>query len=264
MRGIASAASCRNKIAGLLTSAPGEGLKLSGVYKRVLLKLSGEILAGSERLGLDYKPINEICGEIAEAAKAGVGIAMVVGGGNFIRGIQAADLGIERVQADQMGMLATVINALALQDVLERLGAPTRVQSAIGMSSIAEPFIRRKAISHLDEGRIVIFAAGTGSPYFSTDTAAALRASEINADCLLKATKVNGIYDKDPVKFPDAKFLPSLGYMEALRMQLKIMDAAAFSLCMDNKMPIVVFDVRQRGNLAKLLIEGERIGSTVS
>jgi uridylate kinase len=238
--------------------------KLAGAYKRVLLKLSGEILAGAERFGLNYQPINEICREIADIAKTGVEIAMVVGGGNFIRGIQAADQGIERVQADQMGMLATVINALALQDTLERMGAPTRVQTAIEMSSIAEPFIRRRAISHLENGKIVIFAAGTGSPYFSTDTAAALRASEINADCLLKATKVNGIYDKDPVKFQDAEFLPRVSYIDALRMQLKIMDAAAFSLCMDNRMPIVVFDVSQRGNLAKLMLGGENIGSTVS
>lgn len=233
-------------------------------YKRVLLKLSGEILAGGERFGLDYAAIGEICQEIAAVAKEGVEIAMVVGGGNFIRGTQAVIGGLERVQADYMGMLATTINALALQDALERLGSPTRVQTAIEMRALAEPFIRRRALRHLEKGRIVIFAAGVGSPYFSTDTAAALRASEINADCLLKATKVNGIYDDDPVASPDAKYLPEVSYVDALRMQLKIMDAAAFSLCMDNKTPIVVFDVLKKGNLAKLLLDGENIGSIVS
>lgn len=237
---------------------------MSKPYKRVLLKLSGEILAGGEHFGLNYAAISDICREIADVAKAGVEIAMVVGGGNFIRGTQGVDQGMERVQADHMGMLATIINALALQDALESLGTPTRVQTAIEMRAIAEPFIHRRALRHLEKERIVIFAAGIGSPYFSTDTAAALRASEINADCLLKATKVNGIYDKDPVAFPDAKYLPKVNYLDALRMQLKIMDAAAFSLCMDNKMPIVVFDVLQRGNLAKLLLDGEHIGSVVS
>lgn len=233
-------------------------------YKRVLLKLSGEILSGKEDLGLDYAKIREISDEIACVAREGVEIAMVVGGGNFIRGIQAVDHGMERVQADHMGMLATIINALALQDALENLGTPTRVQTAIEMRAIAEPFIRRRALRHLEKERIVIFAAGIGSPYFSTDTAAALRASEINADCLLKATKVNGIYDKDPVAFPDAKHLPTVSYIDALRLQLKIMDAAAFSLCMDNKMPVVVFDVLKKGNLARLLLDGEQIGSLVS
>jgi len=233
-------------------------------YKRVLLKLSGEILAGGDDFGLDYTEIRSICGEIAQVAREGVEIAMVVGGGNFIRGMQAVDQGMERVQADHMGMLGTIINALALQDALETLGTPTRVQTAIEMRAIAEPFIRRRALRHLEKERIVIFAAGTGSPYFSTDTAAALRASEINADCLLKATKVNGIYDKDPMAHPDAKHLPKVSYIDALRLQLKIMDAAAFSLCMDNKMPVVVFDVLKKGNLAKLLLDGEQIGSVVS
>jgi uridylate kinase len=208
--------------------------------------------------------MDEICEEISEVASAGVGIAIVVGGGNILRGSQADDLGVERVQADQMGMLATVINALALQDVLEKRGMPARVQTAVNMGAVAEPFIRKRAIKHLDRGRIVIFAGGTGSPFFSTDTAAALRASEINADRLLKATKVNGIYDKDPVKFPDAKFLPSLSYSDVLDKRLKVMDSAAFVLCMDNKIPIVVFNMLERGNLAKLLLKGENIGSTVS
>jgi uridylate kinase len=232
-------------------------------YKRVLLKLSGEILAGDEKFGLHYPKINEICGEIAEVVRSGVETAMVVGGGNFIRGARAEEEGMDRVQADQMGMLATVINALALQNALEQLGVPTRVQTAIEMRSIAEPFITRRATRHLEKGRVLIFAAGTGSPYFSTDTAAALRASEIKCDCLLKATKVDGIYDKDPVKFEDARFLREVSFTDAIAMRLKVMDGAAFSLCMENKMPVVVFDVRRRGNLGKLLIDGERVGSTV-
>jgi uridylate kinase len=235
-----------------------------GEYKRVLLKLSGEILAGDERFGLDYKFIDGICGEISRVAASGVGIAVVIGGGNILRGAQAANFGVDRVQADYMGMLATVINALALQDVLEKRGVPARVQTAINMDSVAEPFIRKRALKHLDKGRIVIFAAGTGSPFFSTDTAAALRASEINADCLLKATKVNGIYDKDPVKFPDAKFLPNLRYRDALDMQLGVMDASAVVLCENKRIRIVVFDMLTPGNLEKLLVNGENIGSTVS
>ena len=199
---------------------------------------------------------------MGEVAGEGIAISMVVGGGNIIRGAQTTS--IERAQADYMGMLGTVINALALQDTLERLGQPTRVQSAIEMRQIAETVIRRRAIRHLEKGRIVIFAAGTGSPYFSTDTTAALRASEIGADCLLKATKVDGIYDKDPAKYSDAVKLPHVSYMDALQMQLKVMDAAAFSLCQENKIPIVVFDVLKKGNLRRLLIDGENIGSMVS
>jgi uridylate kinase len=233
-------------------------------YKRVLLKLSGEILAGNDKFGLNYPVINEICSEIAEVARSGIEIAMVVGGGNFIRGVQVEEQGMDRVQADQMGMLATVINALALQNALEQLGVPTRVQTAIEMRSIAEPFIMRRAVRHLEKGRVLIFGAGTGSPFFSTDTAAALRATEIKSNCLLKATKVDGIYDKDPAKFEDAAFLQEVSFMDALRMSLKIMDGAAFSLCMENKMPIIVFDVKQSGNLKRLLIDGQRIGSTVS
>ena len=230
-------------------------------YKRVLLKLSGEILAGKERFGLDYDAVRGICAEVADVAAHGIQIAMVVGGGNIIRGAQTTS--IERAQADYMGMLGTVINALALQDVLESLGRPTRVQSAIEMRQIAETVIRRRAIRHLEKERIVIFAAGTGSPYFSTDTTAALRASEIGAECVIKATKVDGIYDKDPAVYPDAVKLPQITYMDALRMQLKVMDAAAFSLCQDNKSPIIVFDMLRKGNLRRLLIDGETIGSTV-
>lgn len=230
-------------------------------YKRVLLKLSGEILAGKERFGLDYAAVRDICAEVADVAAHGIQIAMVVGGGNIIRGAQTTS--IERAQADYMGMLGTVINALALQDVLESLGRPTRVQSAIEMRQIAETVIRRRAIRHLEKERIVIFAAGTGSPYFSTDTTAALRASEIGAECVIKATKVDGIYDKDPAVYPDAVKLPQITYMDALRMQLRVMDAAAFSLCQDNKIPIIVFDMLRKGNLRRLLIDGETIGSTV-
>ena len=240
------------------------GYILPKKIKRVLIKLSGEILAGEQQFGINYDVIREICAEIAEIAASGVAISMVVGGGNILRGAQAVTRGMERVQADHMGMLGTVINALALQDALETLCVPTRVQTAIEMRAIAEPYIRRKAISHLEKGRVIIFAAGTGSPYFSTDTAAALRASEIGADCLIKATKVDGVYDRDPVLFPDvAKKLESISYLDALQLQLKIMDAAAFSLCMENAMPIVVFDVLKKGNLKRLLINGESVGSLV-
>ncbi|MEG1603411.1 MAG: UMP kinase [Cloacibacillus sp.] len=231
-------------------------------YKRILLKLSGEILAGDSHFGVNPDAVRNICEEITDVASEGISIAMVVGGGNIIRGAQTKS--IERAQADYMGMLGTVINALALQDALERLGQPTRVQSAIEMREIAEPVIRRRAMRHLEKGRIVIFAAGTGSPYFSTDTTAALRASEIGVDCLLKATKVDGIYDKDPAKYQDAVKLPHVSYMDALQKQLKVMDAAAFSLCQENNIPIVVFDVLKKGNLRRLLIDGENIGSIVS
>jgi len=235
---------------------------LTKKYNRILLKLSGEILAGDQHFGLDYDAIKNICEQIVEVANEGVAIAMVVGGGNIIRGAQTVS--IERAQADYMGMLGTVINALALQDALERLGQPTRVQSAIEMRQVAETVIRRRAIRHLEKGRIVIFAAGIGSPYFSTDTTAALRASEIGADCVIKATKVDGIYDKDPAKFQDAKRLQKLTYADALNMRLQVMDAAAFSLCQDNKIPIVVFDMLKKGNLHRLIIDNEDIGSVVS
>ena len=231
-------------------------------HNRVLMKLSGEILAGDERFGLDYEAVHGICEQIAEVAAEGIQISMVVGGGNIIRGAQTTS--IERAQADYMGMLGTVINALALQDMLESIGQPTRVQSAIEMRQIAETVIRRRAIRHLEKGRIVIFAAGTGSPYFSTDTTAALRASEIGADGVLKATKVDGIYDKDPMKYKDAVKLPHVTYADAIERHLKVMDAAAFSLGEENKIPIVVFDVQKKGNLRRLLVDGENIGSIVS
>ncbi len=234
-------------------------------YKRVLLKISGESFCKTGGFGIDGDSLASIAERIIQVKNLGVHIAIVVGGGNFLRGETFSKTShIPRHTADYMGMLGTVINALALQDALERLGQPTRVQSAIEMKQVAETVIRRRAIRHLEKGRIVIFAAGTGSPYFSTDTTAALRASEIGAECLIKATKVDGIYDKDPEKYPDAKRLKKLTYMDALRMQLKVMDAAAFSLCQENKIPIIVFDVHKKGNLRKLLIEGQDIGSTVS
>jgi len=233
-------------------------------YRRILLKLSGEVLAGNTGFGIDYLAVKGICEQVAEVARAGVEVAMVVGGGNIFRGVQGETQGYDRAQADAMGMLATVINALALQDALENMDVPTRVQTAVEMRQLAEPFIRRRAIRHLEKGRVVIFAAGTGSPYFSTDTAAALRAAEIDAECLLKGTKVDGIYDKDPMKDGNACFLPSIGYLEAISRQLKVMDAAAFSLCMENRIPIVVFNILEPGNLRKMLLEGKQIGTIVS
>jgi uridylate kinase len=204
-----------------------------------------------------------ICEDIADLWRNGAEVAMVVGGGNIFRGVNADAVNLDRAQGDYMGMLATVINSLALQNALEKMGVPTRVQTAIEMREIAEPFIRRKALSHLEKGRIVIFAAGTGSPYFSTDTAAALRAAEIGADCLLKATKVDGIYDSDPAENSDAQLLRNVSYMEALTRQLKIMDAAAFSLCMENKIPIIVANVLKKGTLQKIILDGEHIGTLV-
>jgi uridylate kinase len=233
-------------------------------YKRILLKLSGEVLAGKLGFGLDFGAIRSISHQIVEISRAGVEVGLVVGGGNFFRGKQAVDEGIERSQADYMGMLGTVINSLALQDVLEKQGIPTRVQTAIQMQEIAEPYIRRRALRHMDKGRVLIFSAGTGSPYFSTDTAAALRAAEIGAQCLVKATKVDGIYDKDPMKNSDAVLYSSLTYMDALRQRIEVMDAAAFSLCMENKIPIVVMNVLEDGRLADFLIQGKKIGTIVS
>lgn len=232
-------------------------------YKRILLKLSGEILAGEKAFGLDMSIVVRMCQDIATLSRNGIEVAVVVGGGNIFRGTNADAVNLDRAQGDYMGMLATVINSLALQNALERMGIPTRVQTAIEMREIAEPFIRRRALAHLDKGRIVIFAAGTGSPYFSTDTAAALRAAEIGADCLLKATKVDGIYDSDPATNAGAKLLREVSYMDALQKQLKVMDAAAFSLCMENRIPIVVANIREEGTLQKIILEGERIGTLV-
>lgn len=233
-------------------------------FNRVLLKLSGEVLAGNNGFGFDFDAVRRIGEEIVEVARSGLQIAMVVGGGNMLRGRELEALGVERSQADYMGMLATVMNALCLQDVLEKFGVPTRVQTAIEMRQMAEPYIRRRALRHLEKERIVIFAAGTGSPYFSTDTAAALRAAEVGADCLLKATKVDGIYSADPKKFPDAVLLDRLTYKEALQRQVEVMDAAAFTLCMENAIPIVVLNILRKGNLKDFLVHGKNTGTMVS
>ncbi len=232
-------------------------------YRRVMLKLSGESLLGPRDHGISPETCDAIAKEIKEVKDLGIELAIVIGGGNIFRGVAGSKRGLERATGDFMGMLATVINALALQDSLERAGAPTRVQSAIEMRAVAEPFIRRRAVRHMEKGRVVIFAAGTGNPFFSTDTAAALRASEINADVLLKATKVDGVYTADPVKDPKAKRYDRLTYMDALKNRLNVMDASAFSLCMDNRIPIIVFDFFKPGNI-KRVICGASIGTVVS
>jgi uridylate kinase len=232
-------------------------------YKRVLLKLSGEALLGGGEWGIDHDVLNGICRQVIAAKKLGIEIALVIGGGNIMRGaIEARREGVDRSTADHMGMLATVINALALQNALEHMGAFTRVMSAIEMHQVAESYIRRRAVRHLEKGRTVIFAAGTGNPYFTTDTAAALRAMEIGADVLVKATKVDGVYTADPVKDPKAKRFNELSYLEVLRRRLKVMDTTAISLCMDNNLPIVVFNLNKPGNLLRL-IRGERVGTLV-
>lgn len=232
------------------------------VYRRVLLKLSGEALMGDQGYGIDPGVVQYLADEIWEVAKLDVEIALVIGGGNIFRGLAASTHGMDRVSGDQMGMLATLINAVALQDGLEKRGLVTRLISAIEVRSIAEPFIRRRALRHLEKKRVVIFAAGTGNPYFSTDTAAALRAMEIHAEVILKATKVDGIYDRDPQLSKDAVKLIELDYMEVLSKQLKVMDSTAISLCMDNQMPIIVFNFKEKGNI-KRIICGEKIGSLV-
>ncbi len=231
-------------------------------YARVLVKLSGEALMGSQSFGIDEAVVSTIADEIREVHALGVGIAIVVGGGNIIRGLAASHRGIDRVTGDYMGMLATVINGLALQDAMEKRGVPTRVQTAIDIREVAEPFIRRRALRHLEKGRAVIFAAGTGNPYFTTDSAAALRANEIHADILLKATKVDGLYSADPEKDPNAVLLPEVTYQEILEKDLKVMDTAAISLCRDNSIPIAIFDMMTPGNIRRVVC-GERVGSTV-
>ena len=232
-------------------------------FKRILIKLSGEALAGDQGFGIDPETISSISQELAEVAKMGIQLAIVIGGGNIFRGVSASSKGMDRSSADYMGMLATVMNALAIQDALEKQGINTRVMSAITMREVAEPYIRRRAIRHLEKGRIVICAAGTGNPYFTTDTAAALRAMELKADAILKATKVNGVYDKDPVKHPDARMFDRLTYIEVLQKRLKVMDSTAISLCMDNNMPIVVFNLFETGNI-KRIVSGEQVGTIVS
>ncbi len=232
------------------------------IYKRILLKLSGEALAGSQGTGINTVVIKQIAQDVKAAHETGVEIGVVIGGGNIFRGIAASAQGMDRASSDYMGMMATCINALALQDALEKEGVPTRVQSAIVMDQIAEPYIRRRAVRHLEKGRIVIFAAGTGNPYFTTDTAASLRAMEINAEVLMKATKVDGIYDKDPNKFSDAKRYDKITYIEVLKQGLQVMDSTAISLCMDNKLPIMTFDLGKTGNILKAVC-GEKIGTLV-
>ncbi|HWX20144.1 MAG TPA: UMP kinase [Candidatus Binatia bacterium] len=231
-------------------------------YGRILLKLSGEALGGDSRVGICPEAVQNMARQIGEVRELGVQIVVVVGGGNIFRGLSGSERGIERATGDYMGMLATVINALALQDALEKLGIATRVQSAITMAQVAEPFIRRRAVRHLEKGRVVIFGGGTGNPYFSTDTAAALRANEIGAEVILKATKVDGIYDSDPKKNAHAKRYSKISYLEALQKQLKVMDSTAFSLCMDNKMPIIVFELFRPHNL-KRVVMGDQVGTIV-
>jgi uridylate kinase len=231
-------------------------------YRRVLLKLSGEALMGSQPFGIDEQVVSRIARQLAEVHALGVELAVVVGGGNIIRGLAASHRGIERVTGDYMGMLATVINALALQDAMEKQGVPTRVQTAIDIREVAEPFIRRRAIRHLEKGRAVIFAAGTGNPYFTTDSAAALRAAEIHADALLKGTQVEGIFTGDPRTDPEARLLAEVTYQQVLERDLKIMDGAAIALCRDNGIPIAVFDLGGESNLRRIVL-GERVGSIV-
>ncbi len=231
-------------------------------YKRILLKLSGEALQGPRQSGIDFETVERFCEEIAEVHSMGVEVGLVVGGGNIFRGAEGLSNGLDKPTGDYMGMLATLINALAMQAGLERAGVPTRVLSAIEVRPVAEPYIRRRAIRHLEKGRVVVFGAGTGNPFFTTDTAAALRATEIGAEVLLKATKVDGIYDSDPKKNPTAKRYEVLGYTEVLARNLAVMDATAISLCRENKLPILVFDLTRQGNIVRAL-QGETIGTFV-
>lgn len=232
------------------------------VFKRVLLKLSGEALGGDQGYGIDPITIETIASEVKDVVECGIQLALVIGGGNIFRGLAASSKGMDRASADYMGMLATVINSLAMQDALEKLGVDTRVQSAIAMQEVAEPYIRRRAIRHLEKGRVVIFGGGTGNPFFTTDTAASLRAMEIGAEAILKGTKVDGVYSSDPKKDPTAVKYPTLTYIEVLRKGLQVMDATATSLCMDNSLPIIVFDITTPGNVKKVVC-GEEIGTIV-
>jgi len=233
------------------------------VYKRILLKLSGEALQGSQKYGIDPKVAESIALQLKEVKALGVEVAVVIGGGNIFRGLEASSKGMDRSTADYIGMLATVINGMALQDALERKGVFTRVQTAIAMQALAEPYIRRRAIRHLEKGRIVILAGGTGNPYFTTDTTAALRATELGAEVILKATKVDGVYSADPMRVKNAKRFDKITYMDVLKKQLKVMDATAISLCMDNNIPIIVFDLLKQGNI-KRVVTGQKIGTLVS
>ena len=242
--------------------APASSKKSKPVYRRILLKISGEALAGGQGTGIDSRVVKTIAEAVRDVHKSGVQVALVIGGGNIYRGADGEKMGMDRVSSDYMGMLATVINALALQNALEKIGVFTRVQTAIEMSKIAEPFIRRRAMRHLEKNRIVLFAGGTGNPYFTTDTAAALRAIEIGADAILKATNVDGIYSADPRKDPKAKKYKTLTYIEAINRRLKVMDTTALTLCMENKLPIVVFSLGRKENFRKV-VYGEHIGTVV-
>src|ERR1043166_841547 len=257
--------SARSALEELRPLQPDEAMKEKSQpkYGRILLKLSGEAIGGPSGVGISPEAIQDMAQQIREVRDLGVQVVVVVGGGNIFRGLPGSERGIERATGDYMGMLATVINALALQDALEKLGVATRVQSAITMAQVAEAFIRRRAVRHLEKGRVVIFGGGTGNPFFSTDTAAALRANEIGAEVILKATKVDGIYDSDPKKNTKAKRYDQISYSEALQKQLKVMDSTAFSLCMDNKMPIIVFDFFRAHNL-KRVVMGEKVGTLVT
>jgi len=232
------------------------------IYSRILLKLSGEALSGPQPYGTDPATLERIAGEVKEVADLGIEIALVLGGGNIFRGLAASTKGMDRASADHMGMLATVMNGLALQDTLEKAGVPTRVMTALEMREVAEPYIRRRAIRHLEKGRIVILSGGTGNPYFTTDTAASLRARELHAKAILKGTKVNGIYSADPETDPDATFFPTVSHLDVLKKNLKVMDATAISLCMDTNIPIHVFNIRQQGNIQRVVL-GETVGSVV-
>ena len=243
-----------------MTAAAGSGRP---AYRRIVLKLSGEALAGSQGYGIDPPVLDRVASELGDVSNLGVQIAIVIGGGNIFRGVAASAGGMDRATADYMGMLATVINALALQDALEQQGVVTRVVTAIEMRAVAEPYIRRRAMRHLEKGRVVIFAAGTGNPFFTTDTAGALRAVEIGADAIMKATKVDGIYSADPKLDASAQRLERMTYIEVLNRGLQVMDAAAISLCMDNKLPIIVFDLTRSGNIKRIVL-GEAVGSIVS
>lgn len=231
-------------------------------YKRILLKLSGEVLVGEGEYGIDPVTIQKIAQEIKEVKNLGVEVAVVIGGGNIFRGIAASAKGMDRASADDMGMLATVINGIALQDALEKINVHTRVQTAIEMREVAEPYIRRRAIRHLEKGRVVIFAGGTGNPYFTTDTTASLRAMEIGADVILKATKVDGVYDADPLLHKHANRYDELTYLDVLKKQLRVMDATAISLCMDHQIPIIVFNLKKKGNIIRV-VRGEKVGTIV-
>jgi len=242
---------------------PGPVDAPSATPRRVLLKLSGEALMGDHEYGIDPTVVREMAGQVAQVAREGIQVAIVVGGGNIFRGLAASAEGMDRATGDYMGMLATVMNGLAIQDALEQVGCPTRVMSAIAMNEIAEPYIRRRAVRHLEKGRVVVMVAGTGNPYFTTDTAATLRAVEVHAQVILKATRVDGVYDADPEKHPEAQRYSRIGYTELLSNRLQALDATAVSLAMDNEMPIVVFDMTEPGNISRA-IRGERIGTLIS